>query len=499
MQFRISKPISSYILHPLFLVLVVILNAVRNKLAFAPPDFLCVIVFTVAILGFVFISYYICLFLLKEKLKAGILASVFLFCMLWYFDIYYLLFGIESIKEIITRFLFQKFHVVLLSIIILLIVSMYFFLKKTNRKLILLNRYLNIVFFLYIFVELYKISFNKQFEVTLLNKLNTKEIHHRSNPPRDIYYIVLDSYTSTSSLKNYWNYDNKELTDFLKSKDFFIAENSKCNYNSTLFSIASSLNMSYLNVENYKQAKNVQLSKMNDLINNNVVAKILSENGYEIKNLSLFDLKNIPPYYADPFDRKTNLFDRTIFFFITERMNITKEHQELMNIAQTNLTIFSMLGSTYNWERKPIFCYAHLMMPHVPYFFDENGNKMLEEYARSEEQEKEKYLSQLKYTNRLLMQAINSLLSESKSESIIIIQGDHGFRHLREVAFDEQLKEAETIFNAYYLPSDTLKKTDIYNSVSPVNTFRIIFNNYFGTDLFLLQDKSYNAEIKTNT
>ena len=43
--------------------------------------------------------------------------------------------------------------------------------------------------------------------------------------------------------------------------------------------------------------------------------------------------------------------------------------------------------------------------------------------------------------------------------------------------------------NAYHLPNkdDSL----LYPSMSPVNTFRIIFNYYLGADFDLLEDKSY--------
>lgn len=50
-------------------------------------------------------------------------------------------------------------------------------------------------------------------------------------------------------------------------------------------------------------------------------------------------------------------------------------------------------------------------------------------------------------------------------------------------------KEGMRIFNAYYLPSvgDEL----LYDSITPVNTFRVIFNSYFDTDFKLLVDRSY--------
>ncbi len=39
----------------------------------------------------------------------------------------------------------------------------------------------------------------------------------------------------------------------------------------------------------------------------------------------------------------------------------------------------------------------------------------------------------------------------------------------------------------------------LYPSISPVNTFRVIFDTYFGTDLPLLDDRTYLASAKYPT
>lgn len=45
------------------------------------------------------------------------------------------------------------------------------------------------------------------------------------------------------------------------------------------------------------------------------------------------------------------------------------------------------------------------------------------------------------------------------------------------------------ILNAFYLPG---VNTDVlYPNISPVNTFRLVFNLYFNTDLQLLADESF--------
>ena len=46
-----------------------------------------------------------------------------------------------------------------------------------------------------------------------------------------------------------------------------------------------------------------------------------------------------------------------------------------------------------------------------------------------------------------------------------------------------------SILNAYYVNAET--KTSLYATITPVNSFRIIFNHYFGYNLPLLEDTSY--------
>lgn len=52
-----------------------------------------------------------------------------------------------------------------------------------------------------------------------------------------------------------------------------------------------------------------------------------------------------------------------------------------------------------------------------------------------------------------------------------------------------KLKEKFPIIAAYYLPG--VSKSELYPEITPVNSFRIIFNLYFHTNLSLLPDKNY--------
>jgi len=73
---------------------------------------------------------------------------------------------------------------------------------------------------------------------------------------------------------------------------------------------------------------------------------------------------------------------------------------------------------------------------------------------------------------------------------VIILQGDHGIPRL--VVSDAQYE----IYNAIYLGGET---TALYNNLSPVNNFRLVFNQVFGTQMELLEDLSYQFDPETET
>jgi len=63
----------------------------------------------------------------------------------------------------------------------------------------------------------------------------------------DIYYIILDRYASASTLKEVYDFDNSEFLNYLSGKGFYVANESRANYTKTRSSLASSLNMDYIN------------------------------------------------------------------------------------------------------------------------------------------------------------------------------------------------------------------------------------------------------------
>jgi len=149
----------------------------------------------------------------------------------------------------------------------------------------------------------------------------------------------------------------------------------------------------------------------------------------------------------------------------------------------------------------PKFVFVHMLLPHDPYIFDQNGEPVTDEDVAAKS-EVDNYIDQLIFTNKRIKLLIDEILSKSASPPIIIIQSDEGpFVAPEFLSSDfmttgdlsavspDGLKTHMKILNAYYLPG--FDQALLYESISPVNSFRIIFNFYFGTDFELLEDKSF--------
>ncbi|MCR4305718.1 MAG: hypothetical protein NUV73_01380 [Candidatus Daviesbacteria bacterium] len=150
----------------------------------------------------------------------------------------------------------------------------------------------------------------------------------------------------------------------------------------------------------------------------------------------------------------------------------------------------------------PKFVFAHILLPHDPYVLGKDCEP-LNEKVETQRGWMENYLNQLQCTNIKVKITIERVLENSPTKPIIIIQADEGPMPMKypvpfdlawSKASDETIREKFPILNAYLLPD--LKENPIYPTITPVNTFRVIFNNYFNAKYPLLEDKNYAFEDK---
>lgn len=148
----------------------------------------------------------------------------------------------------------------------------------------------------------------------------------------------------------------------------------------------------------------------------------------------------------------------------------------------------------------PHFVFAYFYGLHPPFVFGPKGEDISAYQAVEASKDKVKwkklYLSQLSFYNSQIEKLIDQILSKSRISPIIVLQADHGvqFEECSRENFKECIQERMRNLNAYYLPN---KGADIlYDSITPVNSFRLIFKHYFGVKINLLEDYCYYSEIR---
>jgi hypothetical protein len=100
---------------------------------------------------------------------------------------------------------------------------------------------------------------------------------------RDIYYIVLDGLGRSDILRQYYGLNLDRFVEFLKNRGFFVAERAHSNYSQTYLSLASTLNMNYLDDLARVVGKDAEDRRpLEYLIRSNALMKFARDAGYEV-------------------------------------------------------------------------------------------------------------------------------------------------------------------------------------------------------------------------
>ena len=96
----------------------------------------------------------------------------------------------------------------------------------------------------------------------------------------DIYYIIPDSYPRADVLRDTFGHDNTPFLDALKERGFHVVEDAHSNYPKTQMSLASSMNLDYLDPGRLKAQWNEALPDFVAQIWDNKVMDFLAGYGY---------------------------------------------------------------------------------------------------------------------------------------------------------------------------------------------------------------------------
>lgn len=309
----------------------------------------------------------------------------------------------------------------------------------------------------------------------------------------DVYYLISDAYMSSAGLK-LLGFENAKFLAGLSDRGFYVAEDSRCNYIITPQSLASSLNMEYLDMAKRKADFSNDMRMLNGMIQENRIYAIMKALGYEVYHFGTYWGPTAKSSAADksirPF-RGLNSFSITVLR--QSMLNAVYERAIHHLYRRATVEIFENLQEIAGVPG-PTFVFAHIMCPHKPFVFERNGSDLALEQALSESDEAviTNYLGQIEHINRELLAVVDQILAIADNDPVIVIQADHGFPYYRgeDRALYAELKTR--ILNAFHLPGAAEKS--LYSTITPVNSFRVILDEVYGMNIDPLEDAVYLSE-----
>jgi hypothetical protein len=444
--------------------------------------------------------------IVRQWLLAAVITSQLMFLFYSYGHVYMWFRGLGAVGEAIGR------HRIMVPLWIILFILGTWMAVRRKDDLSTVTKMLNLFGLIAILLPLFQILIfsakSRMFSSKLLGskeEMVELELQLDQIPP-DIYYFILDSYTRQDILLENVKYDNSEFIGQIEDLGFYVAHCSQSNYAHTYLSMAATFNMQYL--QDFPGGIIVQgnESLLPSFIRHNVVRDLLEKLGYTIvafeTGYSNLHWPDADVYLSPP--RSASLDD----FFNIVKINDFEAMLLQSSAAWTLVDLFDMPDRLHKFVpdlnspkeifrnrtlyvldqfridrvpaiQGPKFVYTHLILPHFPYVFGQNGEEVKEE---TWDYSIEAYRNQLIYTNKRMLAIVKDLIKNAPRPSIIILQGDHGFQH-------DPPNGRVAILNAYYFPEGG--KQALYPTISPVNSFRVIFNQYFQGEYELLEDRTY--------
>jgi len=434
------------------------------------------------------IAWFVLKFLLKNSRKSAIIVSIFLILFFTYGHLH-----IAANGVIFGDFDTSKHYIFVIPFVTIFVLSTIFTIR-TKRILDNVTAIGNGVAITLIIVSAVNIGIFGLENISSDSNFNVSDIESELNPNSpDIYYIILDGYANSKTLHKEYEFDNSDFVQNLKQNDFVLPTETYGNYPLTFMSLASSLNMKYINEESGFDSKDSAQLNGQKLIQNNDVMKKMKSKGYTVISFDSGSWYTNSINQADWHVCGTNYLNSEFIGMVVRTTMLNPIHVKLLesDVREGILCIFDELPKLTDRTEKPIFVFAHVIIPHPPYIFDEEGNlPKIDSLSLTEGWgDRTGYLGQLQFANLKIKEVVHEILSKDKS-SIIIIQSDHGPRAIDwENPDKNMINMVFGIFNAYHFPNGGNEQ--IYDKISPINSFRILFNYYFDENYEILEDESF--------
>jgi len=436
------------------------------------------------------LAYSLFYFFQRKADSASLSAVVFLLFYYLYGTIYRLLVKPDK---------FPVYHFILLPLVIVLACYAGYFIARIKPAALAVAQ--KVFLFLSLFLVAYNVVIILPVEIqSILSRVDPTPVAGATPAAKvktsqkypDIYYVIFDEYERFDVMRNYFHDTEVDQFDtFLKQNHFFVVTNSRTPTINTQTEMSSRLNLQQYNE---KSDVNVTLAA----INNNKVMQVVKSYGYTTAALDMafpkitadyrinYDPQQVAGMAVDEFRQAflgDTMFNAFIGYF---------QDTDLSEARQRDL-IFYTLNQTADLSslKSPKFVYTHVLLPHMPFIFDKNGNLL----PPQDNYDWHYYMGQHQYASKLAEDLITKLLANADPANppVIIIQSDHGARNMIRKTKDNILMDgylenypidyAYDNFNAMYLPG--VDPATLSDKMPPIDTMVLVLNHYLNAGVSL--------------
>jgi hypothetical protein len=201
-----------------------------------------------------------------------------------------------------------------------------------------------------------------------------------------------------------------------------------------------------------------------------------------------------------PYNRARSLFSNELMTGVIQTSFLCIIEYELLadSLRDTILSEMNTLSQA-DVPSIPTFFYSHIICPHPPYIFREDGSKpKTYESAWGKVDDRKLYIDQVRFIGRKIIEIVDRIKKRDPG-AIIILRADHGHGNIvgnyllyagkPPLAF---IEAQFGMFSAISLPVGI----SIPERNMPVNLFRYLFNALFNAKLEILPDKAFFTHLE---
>jgi len=333
--------------------------------------------------------------------------------------------------------------------------------------------------------------------------------NERARP--DIYVLVLEGYARQDVLRTYYGFES-ELPARLRGLGFFVADRAAGNYAQMGQAMAAALNMEYLHDLVRGGGDAVPLRRrLGELITRNRFFAALADAGYEITSYeSEYAFLRPGPVHSRPAPlvRFTNFeyrwYEATVLPRLFQTVGMPRSVVPMAVRARHIHWLLDRVGGEPADEDRPRFVFAHLLMPHPPFAVAADGRLRATRIAAgfndgdqwtdlargTGERYEDGYADAVTFLDAGIPGVVNRILRRPKPAIVYVLSSHGPASRLRWESPDATgVRERLASLLAVRFPDGA--HAPLHARTTPVNAFRALLNRAIGTDLPMLEDRSY--------